>query len=149
MTRDPFGHDTAVLHEPVPGWRPARQRPAPSSSVDVWKSKAVGGALVLLAIASALTIAGILMLSCSGHWHFRRSEGDTLVQEDEVSIPGGQQQDVYYPIPYASPPNLTIDDDMGPIVVVQQFPDHFRISNSRPFCECVTWKAKGLRAPTP
>jgi hypothetical protein len=73
-----------------------------------------------------------------------------LVQEGEVTVLPGTEQDVYYPIPYASPPNLTIKDFAKECEIVAQEPDHFRIANANGthggFFE-VKWKARGLRGP--
>jgi hypothetical protein len=75
-----------------------------------------------------------------------------LVQKGEVTVPAGTEQDVYYPIPFASPPNLTIRDMIEECVVVDQKPDHFRIRNERKLgvsvCGhvAVQWTARGLRA---
>jgi hypothetical protein len=149
MTRDPFGHDTVVFDEPICPPRRARHKRAHGRSDPTWSSKVIGGGLVLLAIASALLAAGFLMIALNEHGVGWGSKDDTLVQQDEVNVAGSQQQDVYYPIPYSRSPNLTLDDDMGHFVVVQQFPDHFRVGNLSPYNESVNWKAKGSRSAMP
>jgi hypothetical protein len=75
-----------------------------------------------------------------------------LVQEGEVRVQLGTEQDVYYPIPYASPPNLTIDDLMNECMIVSQEADHFRIrndgkANMRWGSVPIKWKARGLKGP--
>jgi hypothetical protein len=145
MTQNPFRHDTALDLEPVRDQRGLRRRSRSADRLALWRSKVLGGGLVLLAIASALLAAGFLMLAFGEHMGWHGGDG-MLVQEDEVSVPAGQQQVVYYPIPYSRPPNLTLDDDMGHFVVVEQYSDHFCVGNRIPFSETVTWKARGKKA---
>jgi hypothetical protein len=57
---------------------------------------------------------------------------------------------VYYPVPYESPPNLRIDADGGlaaSVNVLEQKPDHFKISNTDVFGRAATvrWTAEGMR----
>jgi hypothetical protein len=50
----------------------------------------------------------------------------TICQEGKVSLEGHQELDVYYPVPYASPPNLEIEGDSG-FDIIEQKADHFRL----------------------
>jgi hypothetical protein len=65
-----------------------------------------------------------------------------------VGLAPGQEIDVYYPAPFASPPNLEtspVDPFFGS-VVVEQKADHFRIKSQSPFVREVTWQACGVVA---
>ena len=108
---------------------------------------ALGMVMLLLAIAQT----GCICLSFGG-----TSESEdhaTFVQTRKLVLQPGQELDVYYPVPYASPPNLEIEDTWRSCVVIDQKPDHFRIrSDSRfgqVFGEDVKWTARGIRAATP
>ncbi len=76
-------------------------------------------------------------------------ESGTLVQKGEASVPAGTQLDVYYPIPYAHPPNLELGDYGEECQLVEQHEDHFRIHNTHPLSHSVKWTARGVRAAEP
>ena len=66
----------------------------------------------------------------------------------------GEERTVYYPVPYCSPPNLTLEVDNGfvQVTLLDQKPDQFRfvsrglaVNNKVDVC----WKAKGVRAGGP
>jgi hypothetical protein len=76
---------------------------------------------------------------------------EVLVQKGTLHASGETEQDVFYPIPYASPPNLTLDDTFWhDLVIVDQQPDHFRVRYGRDKSQVsffgVAWTAKGIRA---
>jgi hypothetical protein len=73
-------------------------------------------------------------------------------QEGSVRVEIGQELDVYYPVPYASPPNLEFKGP-GSYTIVDQQADHFRVrakveSNSIGWVAC-DWTARGVRAVLP
>jgi hypothetical protein len=73
-----------------------------------------------------------------------------LTQEGTVSLRPGSEQTVYYPLPYASPPNLELQDNYDSYEVVEQKETCFRIrSGSSPWNRPATWKARGVRALAP
>jgi hypothetical protein len=81
------------------------------------------------------------------------TEEGVLCQEGKVTFQRGSSQVVYYPIPYASPPNLEINQD-GPfcfsddVILVEQKDDHFIVrTNSSGSPVTVRWRARGLRRP--
>jgi hypothetical protein len=75
-----------------------------------------------------------------------RTEADgTFCQEGEIHVLKGDEQDVYYPAPYAGPPNLELTDNVDQCLVLEQKPDHFRVRNPGPFESTLHWKARGLR----
>jgi hypothetical protein len=69
-----------------------------------------------------------------------------LEQEGVVTLPRLMEQDVYYPVPYVGPPNLSIESPFQHCVLMSQKADHFRVMNT---CntgpEDVHWKAKGVK----
>lgn len=72
-------------------------------------------------------------------------------QTGSFTVKGGEEIDVYYPLPYGSPPNVTFNSVFKTyeIVLVSQYPDHFRVKNTGHFAGEVTWEAKGLRQQPP
>jgi hypothetical protein len=101
-----------------------------------------GSALVLLA-----TFLGCMSFSIGGgNTEIRDSSDGTLKQSGSAKVPGDGELDVYFPTPYTSNPNLETGDDFDHCVVVQQYPDHFRVKNSSALAEDVKWTARGVRA---
>ena len=103
----------------------------------------------------AFMITLIIFLGCMsfniGTTVVEPAAGEVLVQTGKLQPTGETEQDVFYPIPYASPPNLTIDDTFASdVVIVDQQPDHFRVRfvKNKPLVRVfgVEWTAKGLRA---
>jgi hypothetical protein len=76
-------------------------------------------------------------------------ESGTLVQKGEAVVPSSTELDIYYPIPYARPPNLELDTDFEDGVLVAQQEDHFRVRNTHAFRRSVKWTARGIRATEP
>jgi hypothetical protein len=72
-------------------------------------------------------------------------------QAGTFELKGGEEVDVFYPIPYGSPPNVTLNCVFHSyeFVLVGQFPDHFRVKNTGHFAGEVTWEAKGVRQAPP
>jgi len=104
----------------------------------------------------AIGLQVLIFLGCMsfsiGERHIEApADGNTLVQNGEVTVPPGMEQDVYYPIPFACPPNLVLDDCGHECAIIDQRADHFRIRNLRmpgvmgDSLE-VEWTARGLRA---
>jgi hypothetical protein len=107
------------------------------------------GALSLAALA--VIVLGCMSLSFGGRnytTHLVEDDG-LLCQEGKVKLGCSEERAVYYPIPYASPPNLDVSAGIVEVAVLDQKPDHFRvrwapgISSGPPPLVC--WKAKGLR----
>jgi hypothetical protein len=66
-------------------------------------------------------------------------------QQGEISVPAQGAVDVYYPVPYLSRPNLSIQNEFGARCELEvQEPDHFRLHNKGLFPHKVTWVAKGV-----
>jgi hypothetical protein len=70
-------------------------------------------------------------------------------QEGTVLVPGGEELDVYYPVPFSSPPNLTTQSPPEAPSVIAQYPDHFRVKNTWAAAHTVEWVAKGVRGAPP
>ncbi len=65
------------------------------------------------------------------------------LQRGKSYAPYAQEVTVYYPVPYASPPNLEFEDDAKrQFIVMEQRPDCFKIKNTQVGAE-FTWKARG------
>jgi hypothetical protein len=76
-------------------------------------------------------------------------DNEVLSQHGAVRLSPGDEQDVYYPIPYASPPNLELGDLLRiDYILLEQRADHFRVRiKSCLDLVTLTWKARGVRAP--
>jgi hypothetical protein len=112
----------------------------------------------LLVVGAALLILSIMLgcLSFGGETHeivhsvVSEPAGPLvgngiLEQEGSVRLPPHSEQDVYYPVPYISPPNLVLGDDASRCELVSQAHDHFHVKNADYCSRGVTWKAKGIK----
>jgi hypothetical protein len=111
-----------------------------------------GGAAALAAIAAILL--GCMNLSIAErtvHSSGCLQEGDLLCQEGKASLSAGERRQIFYPLPYSSPPNLELNAE-DEVELEDQKPDHFVVHN-KPLTvsktRCLTWKARGVRRPTP
>jgi len=105
--------------------------------------------------ALAVVVTLIIFLGCMslniGRPVLDTAGDEVLFQKGKLQPSGETEQDVYYPIPYASPPNLTLDDTFShDLVIVDQKPDHFRVRYGidKPMIHFfgVEWTARGMRA---
>jgi hypothetical protein len=87
-----------------------------------------------------------LSIGCGDKTRLVPSDDGTLVQSGEAKVPGDAELDIFYPAPFAGPPNLTVDDTFNHCVVVSQFPDHFRVKNTFGIRQEMKWTARGVRA---
>jgi hypothetical protein len=105
---------------------------------------------MLAVIAWTVIILGCMSISIGGrHVTTGHHEDGAFVQEGKVQLGPGCEQDVFYPIPYACPPNLQIDRGCHHCVLVLQKEDRFRICNPGVFARTVEWTARGVRAMPP
>jgi hypothetical protein len=79
-------------------------------------------------------------------------EGEVLEQCGQVNVRPDEEQLVYYPIPYASPPNLTLERCFPAEYarIIDQQADHFRIlvtGFTTPKAVEIDWTARGIPAP--
>jgi|GEM_PF-3607814 len=68
-------------------------------------------------------------------------------QAGSVHVEIGQELDVYYPVPYASPPNLEFKG-LGSYTIVDQQADHFRVHNNGGLLG-FDWTARGVKVALP
>jgi len=138
-----------VLADPVPPRR------------SFWKEQrlpmlvaAIVAALVSALIAALVTIALVSALSTYQRPGTGATGGrGTLVQQGTVVVTPGNPAEVYYPVPYAVPPNLVLE---GPnamsCIMLEQKQDHFKVRtiwvSDHPGIN-VRWKAEGVAAPDP
>ena len=104
--------------------------------------------------ASALAILLVIFLGCVSiniGWPLGESGTEDVLVQKGTLHPSDFDQDVFYPIPYASPPNLTIDEPFHrDVLIVEQEADHFRVryTKDKPLAIFgVEWTARGTRAP--
>ncbi len=107
----------------------------------------------------AAVLLGLTILGCMNFAPFPsqveiKTTADTpgmLAQDGKIPERPGKEQIVYYPVPYASPPNLTLTDNAKDCDIVEQKENYFRIrflASAKPQQE-VTWTARGVRVPLP
>jgi hypothetical protein len=103
-----------------------------------------------------LIMLGCMNISLGGHDDLFGSSGSSdsgvFAQEGKVSLLPSGEQVVYYPVPYASTPNLELDDSLHACEIVEQSATCFRVrirSGINTNMQSVTWKARGVRAPAP
>jgi hypothetical protein len=75
-----------------------------------------------------------------------------LVQEGKVPVRPGSEQVIYYPVAYASPPNLEVQDALGLCDVLEQKETCFRVRfhpNFQTTNASLSWKARGVRGSSP
>lgn len=102
----------------------------------------------LAGVVIVLIILGCMSLSFGGLSIGCKTEPDgTVCQEGKVSLHQGQEFDVYYPVPYASPPNLEISGDSDNCEILEQKADHFRIRCKGAADAAPHWQARGLKPP--
>jgi hypothetical protein len=112
----------------------------------------VVGSLSMAALT--LIILGCMSLSFGGRNYTANCVDDeVLCQEGCVTFRRCDEHTVYYPIPYASPPNLSLRSPFDDLVLLEQKPDSFRVAwkglGPSFGTEEVTWKAKGVRRCPP
>ncbi|HEY7157155.1 MAG TPA: hypothetical protein VH575_24590, partial [Gemmataceae bacterium] len=112
-----------ALSSPAETWRIRLGRVLLSRSVG-----ALAGVVIVLIILGCMSLSfGGLSIGC-------KTEPDgTVCQEGKVNLHQGQELDVYYPVPYTSPPNLELSGDADKCEIVEQKADHFRIRCKDPF----------------
>jgi hypothetical protein len=118
-----------------------------SRFINLLSSRPVGA----LAVGTlALIFLGCMSLSFGGLSIGCRTEPDgTVCEEGKVELHPGKPLDVYYPAPYASPPNLELTEDAEKCEILEQHSDHFRVQVRGQYNACLHWKARGLRGGPP
>src|ERR1700677_3056545 len=71
------------------------------------------------------------------------------IERGVVTLQPAQELDVFYPVPFVSPPNLQVESEFASqtFVVLEQKADHFRVRNESSFGFPIklTWNARGVR----
>ena len=70
-------------------------------------------------------------------------------QNGRASVSGNCELDIYYPIPFFGPPNLTLEGDNENVKIMYQRRDHFRVKNTcanEHYSARINWQARGVKA---
>jgi hypothetical protein len=111
----------------------------------IWRQRIGVAAGVAVFLAFAL---GCMSIQLGGRNEVFQTDELTGLQTGRVDIPPGAILEIYYPVPYQSPPNLTIETSWQDCLIVEQKADHFKVKNPSGTAREVTWKARGLRIAT-
>jgi hypothetical protein len=112
-------------------------------------------ATVVAAVSSVLFVLGCLNITVGGSTPIEvkpATDGNgVLVQEGKVQVRSGEEQLVYYPVRYASPPNLELDDSICLCSLVEQSETCFRVRFKEGVWSSheLSWKARGVPGPSP
>ena len=98
-------------------------------------------ATVAAGVLLCLVVLGCMSISFGGKNVCCSDPQEPLEQKGELCLEAQGEIDVYYPLPYASPPNLTVDASSHHVVVLDQKPDHFRVTGTGK----LKWVARGVR----
>jgi len=113
----------------------------PSSSDELVLRRLLGG---IAAAFGALILLGCMNFAVGNHCS-DAPEG-ILEQKGEVHLRPMDEQDVYYPVAYASVPNVELSANYHLVVIEDQKEDHFRIRNTSKSIVSTGWHARGVRA---
>ena len=104
--------------------------------------------LLLAVVGLPLLATGCLCLSFGGGCGNPSAHQETdgvLAQKGEVRCGPDTPVVVYYPVPYASPPNLETHDHFHQWTILEQKADCFRVVQNSPGPP-MNWTARGVRA---
>ncbi len=101
--------------------------------------------------AIAATLSILIILGCMS-FSIERGErvkvveissgAEVFEQKGSVMLEPSVPVVVYYPVPYATPPNLTLQHSS--FEIIQQYPDRFVVKNNNDKSYYVDWNSKGL-----
>jgi hypothetical protein len=101
--------------------------------------------------AIGLILLGCMSISLDGRpiriEHF--TEDGITCHRGTVHVPANADADVYYPLPFASKPNLELTDPFGNCEIVLQREDCFRVHNTSCISTTAKWKARGPKLAPP
>jgi hypothetical protein len=120
--------------------------PRPSRLSDLLLSRPVGATAAAI---SALIFLGCLSLSFDRHYPGEHAEEGIMCHHGEVRLAAGAEEVVYYPLPFASPPNLELTSQFNWCELVKQCEDRFIVRNTSSFQLTAEWKARGPKPPPP
>src|SRR4051794_20780431 len=94
--------------------------------------RAAGPRLATLAagVLLCVVVLGCMSISFGGKSVCCPDPQEPLEQKGELCLEAQGEIDVYSPVPYAGPPNLTVDGPLHRVVVLDQRPDHFRVAGT-------------------
>jgi hypothetical protein len=105
-------------------------------------------------VTSTLIILGCMSFSLGGRTYQCQSTACHLAddglwtEKGETHLKVHGEQDVYYPVPFATTPNVELTSDFEHCAIVEQKPDHFRIRNTSGSVVTANWQARGVRTQT-
>ena len=105
---------------------------------------------VIAAVALLVILLGCMSISIgkfTGTGTCTEADG-IFCQEGEVTLAAGELRQVFYPAPYAQPPNLEVSDTFHNCVLIHQQESGFTARNDAGHSVTLSWKARGTR-PTP
>jgi serine/threonine protein kinase len=135
---------------------PDEVSPATEVKARAWKhrvvSAVIGRPLLLLLLIGSHLLCGLIgfMISSASSPTTASPTTATMIQEGNVRVNVGDKFEIFYPVPYATPPNiqLTWDDDPWHVIKLQeQKADRFTIQSTGGNAVWVTvhWRAEGVR----
>jgi hypothetical protein len=129
---------------PILAMEPKMEPAAPkqSNSWDVRGRRRRIALCVFAAIVCPMMSMGCLSLNIGG-WSQKADDPSVVAQTGSTAIPKGQEATVYYPKPYASPPNLELDDTFRNYKIIEQKADCFRVRNESGTWD-LKWTARGV-----
>jgi hypothetical protein len=105
--------------------------------------------LLLALVCVPLLTTGCLCLNIGGFGCDHGDPDGVTAQKGELNQGHGGPVTVYYPVPYASPPNLELHDPFHRCKILEQRPDCFVVVMDGPGIPSVDWTARGVRTPAP
>jgi hypothetical protein len=113
------------------------------------RDRFVGRLLTRQGGAVAAVLVLLIILGCLSVEHSSESksvaDGDgTYGQEGTIKLNPGEERDVYYPVPYVTPPYLELSDTAVCPLLAQQA-TYFHVRNNDPSPRTVEWKARGVK----
>jgi hypothetical protein len=113
--------------------------------VQTWERvTATVGIMVFLGFA-----IGCMSLQLGGRNEVLTTDAGVTSQSGRVSIAAGDMIEVHYPVPFAYPPNLQLEEEWRRCKLIEQRPDSFRVKNlGNSACE-VAWRARGVKIAPP
>jgi hypothetical protein len=116
--------------------------PTPFSRLVATLCSRRGGAVA--AVLLLLIVLGCISIGSSSDGDHSASTDGTCRQQGSLKIEGGEEREVFYPVPYVTPPYLELDHT-DVCRLVAQHATHFRIHNTDHFQRTVEWKARGVK----
>jgi hypothetical protein len=150
MSPTPEGAFTLESREQPSDRIPSLDATAPAvASTDHQRTPSVTrrhGVTVLIAATVAAVVATAISVGVQS-WV---AKGDRLIQQGKVMVAIGGEHEVFYPVPFASPPNVQLEGNgvnWNAIKLTEQKPDHFKIKSTADFglAQEIRWRAEGVR----